>query len=104
MQKSVRKINLVPREVAHFECAQSMTKCDEDHRRVAQSVATALLCRLDQSINFLRREVLAWPAVAVWHPARRNTPIFDDRGLAAFRLFMQSFHGVAINHSPALGH
>src|SRR5215472_8327642 len=65
------EVDLAPFHAAKLADAQTVTPGDEDHRRIAMSIATPLARRNHKQLDLGRRQILARAAIDVALPARR---------------------------------
>ena len=73
-------LDLIPTQTTRLRRPQSMSERNENHRRVAVSVASTLARRLDKQLHFLDSEIFSWPAIGVKRPTRRYCPVFNYWG------------------------
>ena len=74
MEQTACEIDLAPFESAKLADAQAVPIGDQDHRRIAMAIATALASRGHQRLDLGRRQIFARPAIDVapstWRPQR----------------------------------
>src|SRR5712691_10427051 len=76
---------------------------DQNHRRVAVSVAPAVVRRLHEAPDFLDSKVFAWPTCAVRSQARRHCPVIGVRCPPPLRRFHKENYSIKRRYCPVLG-
>src|SRR5215472_17072688 len=83
VQAPLGKLDLVPSQVAHLRGSQSVPVGDQDHGRVAVTVAAALAGAVHQPLDFLPGKVWAGSALPncqVYSGWRRGLGCWKHRG------------------------
>jgi hypothetical protein len=71
VQPGMHEISLLPAQRAQFGRSQSVPEGQQDHGRIAMSVAI-LACRLHQPFDLSLREVLTDPVMVIWPTTTAN--------------------------------
>jgi len=79
VHEAVREIHLIPSQRTQSETPQSVSECNEDHCRVAQTISASAISRgRDQSLDFLRRQIFAAAGAPDTEPVAAETVPFEE--------------------------